>query len=286
MRFVDPATGALLDARYGRCDREQECAYFVHPAHEAAGREWTPRQNVERIPDRYVSHSLMTRTLQAYDLNPFAVWLRDLIGDAWYRVQPQYLVGTAKNAGTLFWQIDERGRVRTAQKIHYDAEGHRRKDIPPRRMFVLDSGYRPCLFGQHLLRTAPPDALICLVESEKTAVIAAAYMPMLNDRPAVWLATCGANGLTEQKVKVLSGRDVALVPDYSDSARRLWFGGLTDRLRAIGCRVTHMDPLPDTNDGSDLADLLVATPPPVWEQVGSRWIEMADGGYPKIWDVA
>lgn len=63
-----------------------------------------------------------------------------------------------------------------------------------------------CLFGEHLL-SLYPDRTVALVESEKTAVICAGFIPEY-----VWLATGGKTSLGN-KLEVLSGRKVVAYPD-------------------------------------------------------------------------
>ena len=63
-----------------------------------------------------------------------------------------------------------------------------------------------CLFGEHLL-SLYPDRTVALVESEKTAVICAGFIPEY-----VWLATGGKTSLGN-KLDVLSGRKVVAYPD-------------------------------------------------------------------------
>ena len=63
-----------------------------------------------------------------------------------------------------------------------------------------------CLFGEHLL-SRYSDRTVALVESEKTAVIGAGFIPEY-----VWLATGGKTCLGN-KLDVLSGRKVVAYPD-------------------------------------------------------------------------
>ena len=97
--------------------------------------------------------------------------------------------------------------------------GHRIKDpdVPGRVTWVHSvmkkAGQLPadwelsqCLFGEHLLALYPGKP-VGLVESEKTAVIAAGLMPKY-----IWLATGGKSGLND-RLNVLKGRKVIAWPD-------------------------------------------------------------------------
>ena len=126
-----------------------------------------------------------------------------------------YRIGVTKSKATIFFQIDVQGRCRTGKIMMYDPEtGHRIKDpdVPGRVTWVHSmmkkAGMLPenwelsqCLFGEHLLPLYP-DKPVGLVESEKTAVIAAGLMPKY-----LWLATDGKSGLNE-RLNVLRGRKV------------------------------------------------------------------------------
>lgn len=82
-----------------------------------------------------------------------------------------------------------------------------------------------CFFGEHLL-TVYPDSKVMIVESEKSAVIAAHYYPQF-----LWLASGGCCGcLNPAASQVLKGREVWLVPDLDAEDR--WRDKLTI-LRAI-----------------------------------------------------
>ena len=64
-----------------------------------------------------------------------------------------------------------------------------------------------CLFGEHLLGLRPNDT-VCLVESEKSAIIGSAVIP-----DYIWLATGGKGNLKSDTCECLKGRNVILYPD-------------------------------------------------------------------------
>jgi hypothetical protein len=144
-----------------------------------------------------------------------------------------------------------------------------------------------CFFGQHLLKEYP-NKPVCIVESEKTALIAAVYMPQF-----VWLATGGASGCKWREwavYKVLKGRNVTLFPDYGHFNKKTGKTCIQEWLeRCIrisetlpGTKVRVSDVLERRLDGQprqdqDLADMLLIRD----EQTG---IALTDAGYPVIWD--
>ncbi|MFT4805374.1 MAG: hypothetical protein ACI9YE_002590, partial [Psychroserpens sp.] len=60
-----------------------------------------------------------------------------------------------------------------------------------------------------------------LVESEKTALVASMVFPNYT-----WLAYGGINGLTNDKIKVLAGETIIIIPDMSSKAIKV----MTDKM--------------------------------------------------------
>ena len=180
----------------------------------------------------------------------------------------RYGVGTDSAGRAVFWHRDELGLIVTAKSVPYDATtGKRNKaDALPAAFGVYDGssfvslsaskGYAsPCIYGAHLLDddlTKP----VLLVESEKSAVIASVFLPDF-----VCLASGGATGLTRDKAKALTGRDVMIVGDRDESGRN-GAAKAADILRSVGARPRHeVDGVPlcdlfmtDGGEGYDVAD--------------------------------
>lgn len=242
----------------------------------------TPRKT-----SKFVEKDVISKTLNHYALNPFAVWLAGIIG--WERtleVLIKFYVGTAKKQGTIFWQVDQFMRVRTGQKIHYGTDGHRLKDVDIKRLYTQKDGYEPCIFGEHQLLGTGPDTVVAVVESEKTAVICDVWQPC--GPGVVYMASVGMQGLTEDKIWALRGMRVCLVPDFSFVSRATWgivpmrkklnekgrlvphpdgevdseFVSISQKLQKHGCNVSFFDPFPERTDGADIADVLVGQPVP------------------------
>ena len=140
------------------------------------------------------------------------------------KVLEEYHLGQSSVGFTVFWQIDERGRVRTGKMMKYKSDGHRDRDTRYNfdwvhsalgRLHLIDLEkveVKPCLFGLHLLPKYP-DATVCIVESEKTAVLMA--ITYGNDTNRVWMACGGAENLTKEKLAPImaEGRNIVLYPD-------------------------------------------------------------------------
>lgn len=301
VRYWDSKQQQYLPEQFGKCDREENCGYYLAPW------EWLkenrPNNTTNRMQQQYkpqgkqvsmfkepkaVDKALVAKTLAHYGANNLVAYLRTVIGDKLAdKVCAEYFIGTGQQGATIFWQIDMQMRTRTGQRIIYDSTGHRDKQFEPKRLFTTAEGYEPCLFGEHLLYTRKGRPVVAIVESEKTAAIASVYLPRLNGQDVVWLAASGVYGLTEEKCLVLSGREIVLVPDFSFHARAIWgqvvmrkatnergfrvphpdgavepdFVPVSAKLQALGCIVKFFDASPDCWDGSDIADLLLRQPP-------------------------
>jgi hypothetical protein len=298
VRFFNFTKLEYLDTKYGRCDREEGCGYFLNPFKDLKDQNpikshYTPKPI--KNPIKPIDPATVKQTLQAYNKNNLYLFLRSIIDpETLGKAFAKYFIGTSKNNGTIFWQRDNKRRFVCAQKIIYNLDGHRNKNFPPVRLFQIKDGYSNCIFGEHLLFEAGRTDLICIVESEKTALICEIYLPYINGRRCHWLASVGLHGLTDEKIQALSGFNICLVPDFSYQARATWgilqmrkkettqtidgreitrrvidpFGeletdyiSLADRLKKIGCSVSFLNPFPELNDGSDIADYLLTTKP-------------------------
>ncbi|MEP5254328.1 MAG: DUF6371 domain-containing protein [Winogradskyella arenosi] len=127
-------------------------------------------------------------------------------------VKKMYYIGTTKDLGTVFWNINRDTKAQKAKVSYYKPNGKRTKyfKVP----YKNQDGYHSCLFGEHLLDiTENKDKPVMLVESEKTAIVCAMHFTEY-----VWLAYGGITGLTNDKIRVLTNRKVVLIPDMSKKA--------------------------------------------------------------------
>lgn len=264
---------------------------FVSALKQIASFENMPVQLIDYKPEaRNTSHSfikavdgsLFRQTLRNYDENVFVMFLLQRFGlELTQKALETYFIGTAKGSGTIFWQVDQFNRPRTASKIFYGTNGKRIKEKPPMRLFTSENGYSACFFGEHLLVQLRPGELVGIVEAEKTAIIASLVLPTVGGKKVYWLAACGNNGITAQKAEALRGLNVMLCPDFSWLSRAVW-GAVPMRrdesgrfneageidpnyesrariLQKLGCKVSFLDICPGRTDNSDLADFVLYT---------------------------
>ncbi len=211
------SNGNYLSREFGKCDRAGSCGYKRFPDKEI---EMTLKPFLiiqERKEISYIDENTVQSTLKCYSLNKFYLFLiskfneQDVI-----EVLKNYRVGTAKHWGgsTIFWQTDLEGRVRAGKVMIYNSVTGKRIKKPNNKItwtHKLDSSkefnLEQVLFGLQLLKVYP-NKTICIVESEKTAIIMA-----LIDPEYLWLSAGSANLLSYRLIKDLKGRNVILFPD-------------------------------------------------------------------------
>lgn len=162
---------------------------------------------------KYIDPKQIKESIEFKPENNLLKYIRDTYGDEkTERMIYLYYLGTDPTGYTLFWNIDKNLMARKAKSIKYNATGKRTSKI--RSPYLNEEGYKACLFGEHLLKYGNMDKdIYVLVESEKTAIISSIILPKY-----WWLAYGGINGLTSDKIKVLKGYRVLIIPDMSENA--------------------------------------------------------------------
>jgi hypothetical protein len=197
----------------------------------------TANSQLQTIPS-FIHPEIANASFSRYGENNFVQYIITRFGfDMADKLVGQYRIGTCSYwpGSTIFWQLDGEGLLRTGKIMLYNrGTGKRIKQhfnhitwahtLIGSGQLLVNSGQlvskrangaqptanftlRQCLFGEHLLNEMP-NAHIALVESEKTAIIAAAHDP-----EHIWLACGGLSNLNPQLCRSLQNRTVTLYPD-------------------------------------------------------------------------
>jgi len=225
--YVDTFTGEPVADVVGRCDREDSCGYHLTPKEHflLTGKNpfssvSVPARKREPMPEQdpsFIDASLMQGSLRNYQQNNLCRWLHGVFGGKKaFELTAQYQIGTSKHwpGSSVFWQIDRAGQIRAGKIMLYNSTtGRRVKESfahvqwVHKVMRMEPYHLHQCLFGEHLL-SVDQVRPVAIVESEKTAIVAAGFMPEF-----LWLATAGKNSLNKEKLKAVRGRRVILFPD-------------------------------------------------------------------------
>lgn len=287
-RYFDTQTGNYLADHVGRCNREVNCGYqytakqyFADTRISSKGND-PQQQQVVKPPERSlkpidtIPFKPFRDSLTKYVENHFVSYLQSLFGAGISdELIKRFYIGTSNNwrGATVFWQIDVNGRIRSGKIMLYDsATGKRVKEVRPdgskqskitwahsvlqKQGAIQAFNLRQCLFGEHQLAAQPRTKPIAIVESEKTAIIATAYLPDF-----VWLACGSSTNLTADKCRVLTGRKVVLFPDLNCFER--WRDKARHLQAQLDCSIAVSDLLEkkasevERAQGFDLADYLI-----------------------------
>ena len=263
-------SGNYLSDDFGRCDRSNSCGYSMYPQGNEQEQQIDyslPKVKVSTIKNEVASTLPILHVQQSmkrYEINSFFQFLLTIFSkeeiDVVFNL---YKVGTSKKWGgsAVFWQINIDFEVRSGKVIKFDiVSGKRIKEPFTHTTWVhsllklTDFNLKQVLYGEHLLNQFP-EKVICIVESEKTAVIMALKHPIY-----LWLATSGKNGFTIDKLRVLKKRHVVIFPD-SDA-----FNEWNEKAKLISKQINlnlHVSPFVmnctiamEQTTGFDLADLI------------------------------
>lgn len=208
----------------------------------------------------YMSPVSVKETVCDYDRNNFVQFLLSIFpfeADLVWNAVKAYLIGTDNNGRTVFWQVDDRQKIRTGKAFAYNANtGKRDKTRPPYFLHPkIDFKLRQCFFGEHILPKFP-GLPVAIVESEKSAVVASIWKADM-----VWLACGGKSHLNaERMAKLGRERKIILYPD-ADSYEKWHQIALDARRLGLKVRVSDLIEKRATEaekaTGADLADYLI-----------------------------
>lgn len=268
VRYVDTQNGfRYVDDSVGKCDHQHSCGYHYKPSDYYKDNQWAreptsrPESHCEPIPLPPFMPLAMEYVLRSHSgQSIFWQWFctdvtrrLNLSQEQLQQVYQDYLIGATRRGNVIFWQIDQEGLVHGGHIMQYRIDGHRDGFQGWTHTPLIRAGLLPpdwqlyqCLFGQHLL-PCRPDAHVCLVESEKTALVMAACQPEY-----LWLATAGSSGLSPEKVDCLRGRRVTIFPDSG------CYGKWKEQMaHTQGIDYNLSDALESYPPNTDLCDLLL-----------------------------
>lgn len=163
------------------------------------------------------------------------------------------------NDTTVFWQIDNKERIRGAKVMQYDYRTGKRIKKPYNLINWLhsvikepDFNLKQCLFGLHLINEDYQKE-IAIVESEKTAIIMSIVLPEF-----IWLSTGSKSNFKLDLLEPLKKRKCIAYPDKSEFNK--WNETATE-LNKQGFQIVVSDLLEksDLQNGSDLADYYLSS---------------------------
>lgn len=268
MKFMDAIR--WLAAKYGiECEGVNTETFHVKPTVCKANTPPPPLPMLE-LPEDLVNKTAVCKA----EHDTLREWLHSLPWNDTERaridkVLNMYLVGHGRDGHSIFWQVDDEGKVRTGKLMLYKPDGHRDKETAGNFSYVhsrlLKCGFwddtkaemQSCFFGQHLIEIFP-DAVVYVVESEKTALICSiAYG---DDAKHVWIASGGKSGLLRDKFAPLIKRNrfIVLIPDkdgqkdWSEICSQIDY----DRM-IVNTGIVSRHWKPKDGEKADLADILV-----------------------------
>jgi len=280
VRYVYAGTKDYVGDNFGRCDRENSCNYHLVPESENVNPPNPPTKKalpepktLKPTPEYLVS----LKNAKGGNLGKFCM---DTL-----KITKEHLV-----KWSLFssWKFDTFGLYNSKNEainvkfVVYTKEAKRDKsekeDGSPAyyphylgRSYLKKQGiltdaklledwqdhfhFDRCFYGAHLWDAAKDT---CMVESEKTALIAAWFFPSVN-----WLATGGSNGMMYDQFQIFhgyKGRIWNLVDNdpagYQKSKTIQWLDLLAD-MRKDPEEIMSVNLWPDKPEGWDLADAII-----------------------------
>ncbi len=290
-RVVDQLTGQHLPYEVGRCDHESSCGYQytwkeyltemkrISPADRAGSRRFFRRTPSAKYPFQgspkaeYLDPELLRQTLRDHGQNSLTKFLFSLFPndpDAVRQTLADYLIGTLDGFTSLPY-ISRSGKLCKAKLMKFDPltgkrikEGYSISSLEAKlkKAGNLNNNFetdKRVFFGEHLLMQRS-NAVVSIVESEKTAVIASICKGAFT-QDCVWLATGSKSWLKPEKIRRLGLLNkIVLWPD-ADGYKEWSAVGRDCRAFGMDVRVSNLieemtwDPGRDVR--TDLADLLV-----------------------------
>ena len=253
----DKCVGVLRDKVSAKC-YHCETMFFKNDGTFVSG-SYKPSPLTSRmtIPTYYHNPKTLINTLKDYTKNTFVQYLKTLFTDVEVQsIIKEYRLGTFSMWGdsVVFWQIDNKNRIRFGQVMAYNPITGKRVKEPRNCITTIKTllklnlngkSERKCLFGLHLINNGKP---IAVVESEKTAAVMSRVKPEYN-----WLATGGKGNFNAYFLEVLKGNTVRVYPDKG--CLNEWKNNAKE-IKGVKFIFNEVLEGLDIENGSDIADLI------------------------------
>ena len=222
------APAALADSYQSRGSWKQSNNQINHNHQQPTTKQATTMQPFTTLPTANTIHRIDYKWVERFGQGQDSSFHRSVVAAGFLTAEELqaaseiFHLGTTKDKRVVYWQIDAEGRVRDGKLMAYDERCHRVKPgehdtqssvswagFEFRQCGLLDKNWEAthCLFGLHQLNSRP-DAMVCIVEAEKTAVICSQKF-----KDSIWMAAGGMEQLNVDKLRPLVGRQVILYPD-------------------------------------------------------------------------
>jgi predicted P-loop ATPase len=226
---------------YGICDHKNNCGYINTPKGEVQEQMIKPEQPSVKIVEPTIQFCQTTIKNLTSNFHRFCIDNLNITKSHLLK----WNCGTFEDKTAFVYQNLNKQFV-NFQHIEYFENCKRNKSKDPYSLKARKGEkYNLCLFGEHLLT----NQVVCLVESEKTAIIASFIYPEFD-----WLATGGANKLTDEKMHVLYGRQIYYLNDADKAGKE---NSTIKKLKKYEQNFTIIDLFPDQTNGYDLADAII-----------------------------
>lgn len=216
VRLVN-ANGDFLPEIYGKCDRIIKCKYQRFPIENELD---LPKIKIESKPESipsFIDEIIVQRSMRHYEINPYYKYLCSLFSESKVlEALKLYRVGTSRfwNGAAIFWQTDLDGKVRSGKIMSCNPLTGKRISKPTpviswahKALQLKDFNLKQVLFGLHLI-SEDSSKVVCVVESEKTALIMSLFCP-----DYIWLSTGSLVQFNYERISPLKGRQIIVYPD-------------------------------------------------------------------------
>lgn len=220
VKFIDNETQQYLNNNDGRCDRESKCGYFKKPSNNFSVTN-SNNSISDVIQPMYHSKEIVLQYCDTLLQSSFIIYLLKVFSIASVtKAIKTYNIGITNywKDANVFWQIDAKNRIRGGKIMLYNCDTGKRVKQPYNHVswmhkklkldnFVLQQ----CLFGLHIINDITKDNIICIVESEKTAIIMSIVLPNF-----LWLATGSKTGFKKEMLQPIKKYNIIAYPDKSE----------------------------------------------------------------------